>query len=365
MLFKRCFFGDGAFSDLFLLDYPLLQPYQHVLAPFSLLQPTVHTFLVEVLLLEFYAFFLNLASPELLLDLIHPLLNLRQLIKMHGVVLQPEFPISGSQLLKFLLLLSNFQIEIVLDCKAPPIAVLNQHISIHTVHFNKLFSFLIRLIVCTVLGPHRVQHLRTALFNQQIVHQLRVACLMHLGKVVLRLHDSDGTLVLLEDRGGFVDLHFGDCSSRLVGQAFGFYVFEGVIVPEEILLIVEFVLPDTLNFVERVGLVLRHPLLFLGLLDLLLEQDVDLLEPILHKPEPVSLIPYVDQIFLALAQQLVAMQPRPREQLFVVGYFLAHLAVDGRCVFYLALHALVFLEELVQFGFQLGEVGLLLLRLRL
>lgn len=169
MILHRRLFGNGAFYGFLLFNDPLLESDEHMLALLSLLESVVHCFLVIVLLFELHLFFFDSACFKFLLHLIHPLFNFSDFVVMMSLILFLELVVPNLQLLHFLLSFGDFKIQILLDCKTPPIAILNQHVPIHTVHFDQLFCLFVGLVIRAVLGPHGVQHFRAYFLDEQIV----------------------------------------------------------------------------------------------------------------------------------------------------------------------------------------------------
>lgn len=176
------------------------------------------------------------------------------------------------------------------------------------------------------------------------------------------VHDGDGLLALLQQRRGLVLLHVADGLVGLVAQVLGLPHLEGLVVPEQVELVVQLVLPDALDLIERPGLVFAGLEFVLGVLDPLLHEYVDFLQSFLHVLEAIGLVPDVLEVLLALVEQLVAVDPGLLGQLLVEDDLLPHLRDHGVGVLDLVLHALVLLEVVVELGLELGQVVLLLLR---
>lgn len=74
--------------------------------------------------------------------------------------------------------------------------------------------------------------------------------------VILMLHDCDGLLPLFQQRCGLILLHVPYGFVSFVPQIFRFLHLEGLIVLEEVYLVIELILPDSLNLIECFGLML-------------------------------------------------------------------------------------------------------------
>ena len=228
-------------------------------------------------------------------------------------------------------------------------------------HLHQLLGLLVLLVVGAVSGPSGLEDLGVESLCGELLGELGVLDELPFLGIILVLHDGDGLLPLLQQGRRLILLHVPDGLVGLVPQILGLLEFEGLVVPEEVYFVIEFVLPDALDLVERPGLVFGGLEFVVCVLDPLLHEYVDVLEALLHELEAVGLVADVLEVLLALVEQLVAVDPGLLRHLLVEDDLLPHLRNHRVRVFDLVLRPLVLLEVLVQLGLQLGQVALLLL----
>ena len=139
-------------------------------------------------------------------------------------------------------------------------------------------------------------------------------------------------------------------------------MLEFLIMLKQVYFVVKIVLPNAFNLIHNIRLVFSIFHCILGILDSLSHDNIDIFQSLLHKLEPVSLIPDILQILVSLVKQFIPVNPCFLGQLFVKNNLFLHLRCHSFRVLYLVLNLLVFLEKFIEFFLQVRQIASQLFR---